>query len=405
VTPALPGLTADSLRRHRRPRSGHRRPPVAVALVSLLLVLPACSPSASPRPPFGESSLSAPDRAVQLADAGGTPLPAASPWIQMQDSRTGVAVWPSGAAFLLLRTADGWRHVSNLTPVAVPTGGGLSMAGGSGQRAVAVLPFNRLVDSPLLLGAGPGTGWSPGQLPGGVTLGRDSVGLGPRGVTAVLRDGGGSVVVKEAAGWRVLTDAARLAPGSRLQLDALTWGLGGRGWLTGHGPSGTPVAFTTRDSGRTWAAAGGLAADAVAALAPCGGDRTWTMPVLRASGLMSILASKDGGATWTAGTALTVPHGLPAWGCHGLDVWALGGAAGSDRLYSSENAGATWTDHGVPPGEVTDLEPTGAHAGFAATTTTHGAVLWAVRGDGTSFSQIALPRWVATAGVQMMSMS
>jgi len=32
-------------------------------------------------------------------------------------------------------------------------------------------------------------------------------------------------------------------------------------------------------------------------------------------------------------------------------------------------------------------------------------VLWAVRGDGTSFSQIALPRWVATAGVQMMSMS
>jgi hypothetical protein len=323
----------------------------------------------------------------------------------MQDSRAGVAVWPSGAAFLLIRTVDGWRHVTNLTPLAVPTGGGLSLAVGTGERAVAALPFHRLVDSPLLRGPGTGTGWSPGQLPGGVTLGRDSLGLGPRGVTAVLRGGGGTAVAQEAGGWNVLTDAPRLAPGGRLQLDALRWGVGGRGWLTGHGPSGIPMAFTTADSGRTWAAVGGLAADAVAALAPCGRGRTWAMPVLRASGLMSIAASKDGGATWTAGTALTVPHGLPAWGCHGLDVWALGGAAGSDHLYASENTGATWTDRGVPPGTVTDLEPTGSHAGFAATTTGHGAILWTVSGDGASFTQVALPRWVATAGVQMMSMS
>ena len=122
-------------------------------------------------------------------------------------------------------------------------------------------------------------------------------------------------------------------------------------------------------------------------------------------GTIAIAASKDAGATWTTGAPLTLPRGLPVWGCHGPDVWMLGAVAGDNHVYSSANAGTTWTDRGVAPGGVTDLEPTGAHAGFAATTTTHGAVLWAVHGDGASFSQIALPRWVATAGVQTMSMS
>jgi hypothetical protein len=279
------------------------------------------------------------------------------------------------------------------------------MAAGSGELVVAALPFDQLVISPLLRGTGSGTGWSPGQLPGGVTPGRDSVGLGPHGVTAVLRGGGGTAVAQGARGWSVLTNASRLAPGGHLQLDALGWGPGGRGWLTGHGSAGTPMAFTTGDSGRTWAAVRGLAADAVAALAPCGGDRVWTMPLVRAGGTISVAASADGGATWAAGAPLTVPLGAPAWGCHGQDVWILGGAAGGDRVYSSANAGRTWTDRGVAPGTVTDLEPTGSHAGFATTTSAGGAVLWAVRGDGASFSPIALPGWVARIGRQTMPMS
>jgi hypothetical protein len=383
------------------PCGHHRRRRQAVVLASTLLALPACSPSASPQ----TSSISASDRAGRLASATGAPLPAASPWLRMQDSRSGVAVWPSGAAFLLIRTVDGWRHVTNITPIAVPTGGGLSMAMSSGERAVAALPFHQLVDSPLLRGASSGTSWSPGQLPGGVTLGRDSIGLGPRGFTAVLRGGGGTAVAKESHGWSVLTDASQLAPGAHLHLDALRWGVGGRGWLTGHGAAGTPKAFTTGDSGRTWAAVGGVAADAVAALAPCGGGRAWTMPVVRAGGTISITASADGGATWAAGAPLTVPRGAPAWGCHNQDVWILGGAAGGDHVYSSANAGRTWTDRGVAPGNVTDLEPTGNHTGFATTTTAGGAVLWDVRGDGASFSPIVLPGWVANVGNQTMSMN
>jgi len=383
------------------PCGHHRRRQQAVVLASTLLVLPACSPSASPQ----TSSISASDRAGRLASATGAPLPAASPWLRMQDSRSGVAVWPSGAAFLLIRTVDGWRHVTNITPIAVPTGGGLSMAMSSGQRAVAALPYHQLVDSPLLRGDSSGTSWSPGQLPGGVTLGRDSIGLGPRGFTAVLRDGGGTAVAKEGHGWSVLTDASRLAPGAHLHLDALNWGVGGRGWLTGHGAAGTPKAFTTGDSGRTWAPVGGLAADAVAALAPCGGGQAWTMPVVRAGGTISIAATADGGATWTAGAPLTVPRGAPAWGCHDQDVWILAGAGGGDHVYSSANAGRTWTDRGVAPGTVTDLEPTGSHTGFATTTTAGGAVLWDVRGDGASFSPIALPGWVASVENQTMSMN
>jgi hypothetical protein len=376
----------------------------AIALASLLLLPSACSRSSStpPSPP----SLSSPSaRAQRLASATGAPLRAASPWLLMQDSHSGAAVWPSGTAFLLLHTADGWRHVTNITPVAVPTGGGLTMSARSRELVVAALPFDRLVVSPLLRSTASGAGWSPGQLPDGLTLGRESLGLGPRGVTAVLRTGGGTVVERAPGGWSVLTTASRLVPGGHLQLDAISWGVGGRGWVTGHRPAGGPVAFTTDDSGKTWAAVVGLAPDAVAALTPCGGGQTWMLPVVRSRGTMSIARSVDGGTSWAAGAPLTVPLGLPAWGCHDQEAWMIGAGADGDHFYSSVSAGRTWTDHGVAPGGVTDLEPTGSHTGFATTTTSKGAILWAVLGDGASFSPIALPGWVANVGNQMMSAS
>ena len=395
MTPAWAGCP-------HRPR-GHRGQyrGRTLALASLLLLLSACTPS--PSAPVSPSS--AADRAQRIATSTGSPLRAASPWLLMQDSRSGDAVWPSGGAFLVLRTVDGWRHVTNITPIAVPTSGGLTMAASSDELVVAALPFDQMVVSPLLRSTSSGKSWSPGQLPGGLTLARESVSLGPRGVTAVLSEGGGTVVAEGQTGWGVLTGASRLVPGGQLRLDAITWSAGGRGWLTGHGPAGTTVAFTTTDSGLTWAAMVGLGSDAVAALTPCGADRTWTLPVVHAGGTMSIAASVDGGATWSTGAPLTVPVGPPAWGCHGQEVWMLGGAAGGDNMYSSADAGATWTDNGVAPAGVTDLAPTGGHAGFAATVTAKGAALWVVRGDGASFSQVALPGWVATIGNRTMPQS
>ena len=386
-------------------RGGHRRRyPLVIALASMLLVSSACSPSSS-TPTSAQPSSSPTARAQRLAAATGGPLRAASPWLLMQDSHSGTAVWPSGAEFLLLHTVDGWRHVTNITPVAVPTGGGLSMSARSRELVVAVLPFHQLVISPILRSTASGTNWSPGQLPGGLTIGRQSIGIGPRGVTAVLRTGGGTVVEKGPGGWSVLTDASRLAGGRHLQLDAISWGVGGRGWVTGHGPAGGPVAFTTKNSGTTWAAVVGLASDAVAALTPCGRGQTWMLPVVRARGTMSIARSVDGGATWATGAPLTVPLGLPVWGCHAQAAWMMGSATGGDHVYSSGNAGRTWTDHGVAPDGVTDLEPTGNHTGFATTTQTNGAILWAVRGDGAFFSPMTLPGWVGSVGNQMTPMN
>jgi hypothetical protein len=274
------------------------------------------------------------------------------------------------------------------------------MAASSRELVVGALPFDQLVVSPLLRSPKSGTTWSPDQLPGALTLGRQSVALGPRGATAVLRQAGGTVVEKGEHGWSVLTDASRLAPGGHLHLDGLRWGAGGRGWLTGHGPAGSPVAFTTSDFGRMWAAVAGLAPDAVAALTPCGRDQGWTMPIVRARGTISLAASVNGGATWTTGAPLMVPTSAPVWGCHGQEVWMLGGSTDGDHVYSSVNAGLTWTKQGVAPAGLTDLAPTGGHEGFASSATTKGALLWAVRRDGAAFSRVALPGWVATVGNQ-----
>jgi hypothetical protein len=371
-------------------RIQHRQ---GAVLASLLIILSACSQPTSPQ-------TTAQDRAVQLARSTSTPLRAASPWLLMSDGRSGDAVWPSGAAFLLLHTVDGWRHVTNITPIAVPTGGGLTMAVSSEELVVAALPFDQLVVSPLMRSSISRTSWSPDQLPGGLTLGRQSVAPGPRGLTAVLRAAGGTVVEEGKPDWRVLTDASRLVPGGHLRLDGLRWGAGGRGWLTGHGPPGSPVAFTTTDFGRTWAAVSGLAPDALAALTPCGRDQSWTMPIVHARGTISLAASANGGASWTTGAPLTVPKGAPAWGCHGHEVWMLGSSTDGDHVFSSANAGLTWTKQGVAPAGLTDLTPTGDHEGFATSVSTQGAVLWVVRGDGGSFSPVALPGWVATAGNQ-----
>ncbi|MEP7034908.1 MAG: hypothetical protein ABI934_04920 [Actinomycetota bacterium] len=389
----------------RDPRAHGARHRQGAAFATLLMVLGGCSPSAS-------TGASPQDSAKNVSTAIAGPLRAASPWLQMSDSGSGVAVWPSGPAFLLLHTTDGWARVTNITPIAVPTGGGLTFAAGSGELVVAALPFDQLLFSPLLRRPITAASWTPGQTPGALAPGRNSVAISPRGVTAVLRAGGGTVVEDGQKGWRVLTDAARLAPGRRLQLDGLSWGVRGRGWLTGHGPGGSHVAFTTTDFGATWSAVGGLGSDVVAALTPCGGEQQWTMPVIRTGGTVALAATSDGGATWVIGAPLTLPAGVPAWGCHGREVWMLGVAdsgeqagrqAGDDSVYSSINAGLTWTKRGPAPAGVSDLAPTGDHRGFATSTTSKGPVLWAVSGDGASFSPMALPGWVASFGDSMVT--
>ena len=64
------------------------------------------------------------DEAASSAGSG-APLRASEPYVQLTGGTSGYLVWPSGSAWLVLYTSDGFRQVSNRTPLAIDTEGGL----------------------------------------------------------------------------------------------------------------------------------------------------------------------------------------------------------------------------------------------------------------------------------------
>jgi len=321
---------------------------------------------------------------------------ATEPSLVMTGGESGFAVWPSGKAWVLLRTDDGFRHVQNATPPGVPTDGGLVVSWGGSSLAVAVGPVERLLRSPLLTTTGTGE-WMTDELPGGVVSSPAAVALRPAGVTVLTTGRGGTLLTSTGTGWQEVVDARALPDASGLALDGVTWAGDAFGWLTGHRPSSGAVAFQTRDGGRTWAAIGAPDGSAVAALAPCGQGATWSLPELAASGRLRVLRTRDTGATWSAGQPLPASSGRPVWGCQGEEVWAVGGSGTGDRIYASSDGGASWTAEGPTPSGLTALAPTGQTDGFAAGGG-RSPVLWSVTGAGKAFTRIDLPGWVATVG-------
>jgi hypothetical protein len=366
---------------HRKPRQS--RSGSVLALV--VLVLAGCGGNAQPH----------------AADAGSpaasAPLPARTPYLRMQDADNGWAVWPSGASWVVLHTTDGWHNVENVTPAAVPTGGGLVLGVGTqGAAAVAVEPYKRLLSSPLLSRTGPTVQWSPAELPGAVADSRQAVSLSPKGTTVVLE--GGTVVRGGTAGWTSLTATSKLAPGGQLRLDAVTWADGDLGWLTGHGAKGAPMALQSTDGGQSWSPVSLATGPAVAALAPCGSGKSWVLPIVTADGHITVDRTTNGGATWVAGGSFAAPAGIPAWGCRGPEVWMVGHA---EHLFASSDTGATWSDRGKAPADLTDLAPSSPDAGFATSGDPQHPVLWAVSKGGAAFGRISLPSWVSALGAQM----
>jgi hypothetical protein len=326
--------------------------------------------------------------------AAGAPQPTRAPYLRMVDADNGWAVWPTGGSWLVLRTTDGWQHVQNATPAAVPTGGGLALGiAPDGGAAVAVEPYERLLTSPLLVRTGPATQWSPAELPGPVADSRQAVALSPNGTTVVLA--GGTVVGSDNKGWRTITAATRLAPAGQLRLDAVAWADGSLGWLTGHGVKGAPVAVQTTDGGRSWTPLDALIGSAVAALAPCGSGRSWLLPVIAADHRITVERTTDGGASWSAGGSFAGPSAVPVWGCQGAEVWMLDHAG---HVLASADSGATWSDRGKAPAGLTDLAPTSTDAGFAASGDARHPQLWAVSQGGADFARVALPAWVSALG-------
>jgi hypothetical protein len=323
---------------------------------------------------------------------GDVPLPVTAPYLLMSNATTGVAVWPSGSAWLLLSTSDGFAHVTNRTPIGVETDGGLTLTVTGAQYAVAVGAHDRLVRSPLL-SAGADWRWSPDELPGAVSGARGAVAYSAAGLTAVLSASPATLVHNAGDHWPALATPAQAAGG---HLDSVTWS-GRLGWLTGHGPAGTTMAYRTTDSGAHWAPIDATRQGIVAALAPCQGTRSWLMPVIAADGTERILRTADAGQHWQAGAAEPTPSGAPAWGCLGEQVWLAAGGSDGDRIVTSNDEGGHWNDRGQAPPGLSDLTPTGAGVGYAASDD-GGPQLWRVTGAGSRFTRIPLPPWVANLG-------
>ena len=322
------------------------------------------------------------------------PLPAAVPDVVMTNPQKGWAVWPSGESWLVLETDDGFAHVTNRTPVAVETDGGLVGSFELNTQAVAVGAHERLTRSPLLVATGT-SAWHPAELPAAVSNTRGAVSIGAAGAT-VLTDTG-ALVKRGTSGWASLADVGRLAPAGGLHLDTITWASASRGWITAHGTPGQPMAFDTDDGGATWAPVPQTSGSTVAVLAPCGHDGTWVLPVLDRSATTNFLRTDDAGVTWVRGAALHTARGVPAWGCAGTDVWSTASTSGGDHVFASDDSGASWVDRRPAPHGLTALTPTGGGSGVAASGGHH-PVMWSVTGDGTRFTTIPLPGWVATIG-------
>ena len=362
----------------------------AVSAALALLVAAGCSPQRTP----GVAS--------RFATTAAAPLPATSPYLVMTGPMTGWAVWPSGPAWLALYTTDGFRHVSNRTPVAVETNGGLVGTFLRDRVAIAVGAHDRLVRSPVLSGSVTTSvaSWTPAELPGAVSDSRRAVALRGSTVTVVTSASAGTVLAETSNGWRAVTDVRSLDTGSMLHIDGVTWANSRQGWITGHGASGAAMAFQTTTGGRSWTPVTRSADGQIAALAPCRAGREWLLPIIGADATLRVLRTVDDGRTWSAGTRLRVAGGQPAWGCAANEVWMAGRSGTTDHVFSSADFGASWVDEGPAPASLTDLAPSGGGAGFAASAGKH-TTLWSVTGNGARFAAIALPGWVASVGAQM----
>src|SRR4249920_700911 len=126
------------------------------------------------------------------SEAGEASAPAgeaSSLTVVMTDAGHGVAVWPSGREWLVLRTTDAWQHVENVTPRAVPTGGGIAVSVSGSRLTAVILPVEQMTISPYLTSVDAGDHWTPGQLPGGAIRSTGAVAATSSRTAALVESG------------------------------------------------------------------------------------------------------------------------------------------------------------------------------------------------------------------------
>jgi hypothetical protein len=347
--------------------------------------------------------------ATQSAGPGLTAVTPGRPQLLMTGPGSGLLVWSSGSASVLLASSNGFRTLTNATPPAVPTDGGLVLARQGGRLLVGIMPTGALTSSPFLVGDGTRTGWTAGELPGALARWPEAVALQGSTIWALLGGGASSRLVESAdAGlsWQVLAQAKALDPTGRLVLTGVRWTDPAHGWLSGVGPAGRPLLFTTNTGGRAWHSVplapvpGATSKAEESSSTPCGTGTSLvslvvTHPSAGGPGQTLVERTSDGGARWDAGAVVAVPTGEPVWACGSGLLWLAVPGRSSGRLLVSTNAGLTWQDSGTPPGQVSALAITGAGSGYAVTGQGSSALLWSVSDAGSRFAPIPLPGWVA----------
>ena len=332
---------------------------------------------------------------------GGGAAHASASWsgstIVMSGPDVGYAVLPSGSRWVVIGTTDGWHTVTDRTPTAVPTDGGLVLSAAGGHVAVGVLPHQQLTVSPLMVSHDGGETWAPGQLPGGLVAAAGALDVSALGVRAVVAGDGGQVVTAPTprGPWRDLANASDLGTG-RVTLTGLASPDGRTLTVSASGPSTSALLFASDDAGRSWrpVTVPSPAKGTATVLGPCRVDRTWLVPVV-AGGELVVDRSSSLSGPWRAGEPIAVGTN-PVAACGGNAVWVVGQSGSGDRLLLTGAAGG-WADHGLLGDTVTSLSVASADTAFA---TVPGAEhLLEVRlGTSLTSTPIALPSWVATVG-------
>ena len=317
------------------------------------------------------------------------------PHIVMTTADAGYAVWASGVRWIVLGTADGWRTVTNRTPVAVPTDGGLVLSARSGRVWVGVLPFQQLKVSPVLSSDGTTRVWSPTQLPSALAPSATAIGRSARATWAVLADGSVVTLPDGGSSWATATSATRLDPSGSLTLTGVDFLDGSIGFITATRTSVGPTLFVTTDAGGTWHDSGIRPGGSSAGAWPvCRIGVTWVAPI-QVDDRLDLLVADDPRGPWRAGGQTPVT-GVPLVTCTPSRVVAVLPDAGSDTFLGAEPAGS-WTTLGSMNRHLVSL--TAASDGVA-----YGAdadptrVLRIELTSPLRVDDVALPEWVATIG-------
>ncbi|MBI1378140.1 MAG: hypothetical protein GC157_11755 [Frankiales bacterium] len=346
------------------------RLPAGLALAALLLA--ACSSGPAPQP----------------ADS------ATLPRVTMTGPESGYAVWPSGVRWIVLSTTDGWRTVTNRTPVAVPTDGGVVLAAQPGRLTLGVLPFQALTVSPVLTSDGSTRQWNPTQLPSALAATAGALARTGSTTWAVLADGS---LVRQDDGAATWTTAA--APGSLPLGDGSPTGIwftpDGTGFVTVSRHDDGPLLLVSDDSGATWRDSGLRAAGSdVAARPPCRLGSSYAVPVQADDHLLVLTASSSAGP-WTAGPALPA-SGQAVVSCAPASVVAAAPSGGGDAVYAAA-PGAAWAQVGSTDTRLVSLDAVSDTRAFAADDDA-GRVLDLALGPAPAVTEVPLPDWVATIG-------